>query len=904
MREEGEADPLDRRVRRRLDGELNMEGHELDVEVAFRQSGNALKRNVATSSKPRGRGAPIRAFKRVGKFVTMPVKTHKRLLLLQEQVVKLKKELSALRLELARKLAPEKSSKGMRAAAVSAMISFGVSETKVPHILAASSMYYFGKVVDDDLLAATTAGQYVLQVSDVLKQRLANHFSSNPGSDVTVCLDSSTRSGSVCSFIFGFVDQNGDVCDVFEGFKPMLGGTADLYVEIMGNVISSYPSISLLAIGTDAPSVMVGEEAGFGVLLCKEYEKFIRHDTCEKHGAASVLRVLEAIWPAQMNVPGVCQVSFLCWYILNSDWAYYKGLMITELRKKEAQMDDDVIDMIKTRMRANGTTFLLECEDIVSKKLLKPSKPTSTRWETLSDMILFVNDFWPLLLVAFDDFRELQGSGAPAMSIAAMCSQFIKWCGSKQMLALLSIGAEFVGFWKRHNRCISFDEDVFGQPVHHRVFTRPSRSLLWLMESETIVADVTKLKSFASVLSSFPGKGEEIKSLYEQLYSLALDRIKRNCGRYLSGVYLLGGFGDPEFVPILFEGLTNFLKSDLKPSWRSRHGLRLEKWLNNAKLSGFHAIEFARLTARPFLLEMQALLEIVQPVPTMEHNFLVLCLPSSEQNEQFVKMISESKTDSFLQRLYSWRACFSNTQIVERSFLTLDTVKSNGSYIKGKASMASGKQSSFAPIESRVRVVSKFHEHERYVLKERDDPLKRPQAKSKHDISVTVMRFVKELEPSKQEWALSKEHVTAAKKLEAVSRSAGMSKLMEERIRDGNEEYAIRGEGYVRKSKDVLMKEGSLLAIPVECLCFSDERCEKKGREKKKGNPGELLSCEECLRKFHRKCLVKAELVPKKKPGKTSGAEKYTCGRCSGTDEDHDLYDMNEAALLEENEEE
>jgi hypothetical protein len=203
------------------------------------------------------------------------------------------------------------------------------------------------------------------------------------------------------------------VHDLFEGFGNMDGATASDYVDALLTVLTCYPDAHLMGVGTDAPSVMVGEESGFGVLLSERLRRFIRHDTCEKHGSASVLRVVEALWPAQMNVPGVCQLAYLCWYILNSDWARFKGLMIKELEQPRRDMDDDVIAMIESRAQKSGREFASELSCLrTSSELNKPSKPTSNRWETLSEMICFVNSFWPLLVVAFDDFRELQGASA------------------------------------------------------------------------------------------------------------------------------------------------------------------------------------------------------------------------------------------------------------------------------------------------------------------------------------------------------------------------------------------------------------------------------------------------------------------------------------------------------------
>jgi hypothetical protein len=243
------------------------------------------------------------------------------------------------------------------------------------------------------------------------------------------------------------------------------------------------------------------------------------------------------------------------------------------------------------------------------------------------------------------------------------------------------MAAEFVNAWEKHNNNISSEYDDFDLPVHHRVFTRPSRALRMLVGFETLREDahLRSLPTFAIVCEAFAEKGEDvIVVLFKQLYSLALDRVERSAGRYLSGVYLLGGIADPKFCPVIFEAL-------VKPEHRTKFGLRLEKWISDHPLTGYHKSEFAKLTSPRFLHEMMVLSKLAEPevcLDDFEERFIAE--PDSENRKRLVDAIMIAKEGSFGFVLRSWRSCFSNTQPVELSFLTLDTVKSSGSFIKGK----------------------------------------------------------------------------------------------------------------------------------------------------------------------------------------------------------------------------
>lgn len=879
--EEAGADEREVTLRRRIDFQSD------DPELAVSNALPPLKRTHRAAPEPgRGVGAPIRAVKVSGSRVSMPKRTFKRLMTAKNRVHALETTILELRamLENGREQFPPKMT---RVAACAVLVALGVSESKVPHVLTACATY-FGVKLDQEkeLVAGTTVGSYVKIVGEGLKLRHAQIFEESPGMLVAVGLDTSTRNGVVASYVFS-CQVDGTVFDFFEGFGRMAGSTGSASVDALMEILKVYPTAQLHGVSTDAPATMVGDENGFGALLSSRLERWIRHDLCEKHGAASVLRVLEAVWPAQINVPGVCQLVFLAWYILNSDWDRFRTLMALELLKDRDEMDDDVVKMIDLRLVTSKRSFRDECAFLLQSDLLnKPQKPVSTRWETLSSTLLFVFAFWPLLVVIFDDFRELKGANPPPMSIAVMCAQFVKWCGSVQLRSLLEMAAEFVQIWTDFNSRISHDVDDFDSDVHHRVHQRPGRALFLLMKIEKILQNLKSLPSFSAVQDSFQKEGvAAVVQLYTQLYELALDRVKRNFGRYLSGMYLLGGLADSEFAPIVLEALAGHLGKHDYLNLRTVSGLRLERWLDENPVQGLHRSEFDRATqADGFWDEMLELVLKVEPfeVPALEAGKRVPVLPSAEERRLFANQILSAKLGSFCFILNSWRICQSNTQPVERSFLHMDQAN-RGGVGKGKATVPSGRKISLLGISARVRTASVLHEAEQTSIKDRG--LVRKRAKSAHDVNKMVSTAISTLTPTKEEFTKARADVLKQARPFKVNQQTGVSDwAMAELVRE-NGQYALGNVQYVRKLKDELTKEGRLLQIPIQCTCYSDERCKQKEKQSKKGSKGDMLTCECCLRKYHRKCLL-GEGEVGKKPGKKGNpvVEAFTCKACANRD--------------------
>jgi hypothetical protein len=114
-------------------------------EDSVRSSEEQLLHRKETMKRGVGRGAPIRSFKIFGNFVRLPRKTWKRLLVAKTRVGELERKVEELeKIELERK--PPAVSKEVQVASVALLGSLGVTDSKLPHVLATSSMFLLGKV--------------------------------------------------------------------------------------------------------------------------------------------------------------------------------------------------------------------------------------------------------------------------------------------------------------------------------------------------------------------------------------------------------------------------------------------------------------------------------------------------------------------------------------------------------------------------------------------------------------------------------------------------------------------------------------------------------------------------------------------------------------------------------------
>jgi hypothetical protein len=513
-----------------------------------------------------------------------------------------------------------------------------------------------------------------------------------------------------------------------------------------------------------------------------------------------------------------------------------------------------------------------------SSDLNKPDKPNANRWKTQADMIFFVHRFWRLLVVVFDEVREYLGAGAAAIpgSKAQMATQWIKWAGSSKLHALMEVSVEFLAVWRIHDKEISLPGEDLEAHCYHKVFSRPQRARAVLMNMELalgIAADEPeRFDSYKKMVDAFEGQLEEVRQLYLQIYRMGVDRVKRNSGRYLSGVYAYAGFGDASQAAFVWEAFSHLKSHSKKPARRTHLGERMEKWLREGvkDLSADHAREFNKLTNTQHLDDAHKLLG---PLLTQRE-------PTNEQRVEFVAAIRSSKDNLVAKQLRTWRAALSSTQPVEKTFLDYDNnVPSNSGAKKGKKSQPTGKGPLLGLAVAKVRFAQMAAKVEREKLEavnaREKTNLKKLQSKG-HIRDAWNDKLAK--------LVASAEEIKAARKRLRVETAAlvtprdGVSDAMRARLEHLEQEYNSPRFRHARKKMAALMVEGNDMAVDISFECFPSDQCVR--RETKRGAPGKMFACQQCLKRFHSTCLVEAGILAKK-PAKDATVV-FDCSECSG----------------------
>lgn len=738
-----------------------------------------------------------------------------------------------------------------------------VSASNVPEVIAIVSQYLNGHVRAEHLMAPSTALDYARDSGEVFRQRSIHLIGSNK-LHFFIGTDTSNRGGSIASYVVSYIWENTPVKKFFS-FERMDEKDAAGIAKGIIRVVSTFTEEGgrFLGFSSDAPNVMVGVHDGVGVLLSRHFGRYIRHDRCEHHASACVLRVLETIWPAQMNVESVTQLGYLCWYILNEDWEMYQAYMIRAIDAEPAH--PSVVQMLQ---KFGGSVS-------DAKKLLKkPDKPTGSRWRTLSDMIVFVWQYREVLRLAFDKKRCNEGAGGAAPgSIAAMCSQWIKWASSSKLVALLNVAREYVeDFWKKHDDCIRQKDKLFGVDDSFRVFSRPMRSLMFVHDAETRVAKLDEgimPDSFQSVMDAFGDDQEEdAKALYQKIYRRARNTVARNYSPYLQGVLVFAGAGDPDFLPILWEALSWLKSHKLKPGARTELGLLLQTWLSKQVLDEYEEERFRELSSHAALSQMKQLVDLVAKSGA---SALVNLMRAPPAENQLVCIVAR------------WAASLSHTQCVERTFLEWDQMNDNsmGRSLK-KSTAATGKRSRSELVSGRAkaheilkdvsaRVGVKHtlvdasavandeaeHDHDRPLTKVQDTR-KSLRKRAKTDVAKAMEQVYMEVRVSEKELEKARK-VTRQRQHYLQTPRSGIAPEMADVLDLLDRTVA----GWTAPQKDLedLILAGDVLVISLETQCSA--ACLKAG-ENRSGNPGLMVQCLDCQRLFHVKCMQEEGLLSKK----------------------------------------
>jgi hypothetical protein len=753
-----------------------------------------------------------------------------------------KAEQEVQRLRLLMKKRDRRMSLANRVVVASLLQSQRVSGAQVSHVLSICSLYLTGEVSKNHLIGTTSALKYVRMLDVVLRNRMISFINEN---HLPYCIgtDTSSRGGSIGANVVSFRNpQTNELESHFFGFDSPTGHTSVDLLQCLLDVEKKLDRGRLVGLVTDAPNVMIGKDNGLGVLLCKEMEVFIYHHTCELHALANLLKSLQVVWPAQMNVASVVQFGYLCWYILNSFWKYFKGKMKGMI--KELFEENKVKEMIN---RFDGDSFALKQRQALLG-LKKPDRPVVARFGTLAEIIEFIPKYSEVLRLSFDEFREMYGSGAQNGSVAAMCSQWIKWSGSGRLLALMDMAMEFVEMWKVHNAEIDKWDVHYGTKGNFKTHSRTRRVVRLMMDIDEKLGMLDQLPSKKKVLKAF---GEDMKgevdALYHQLYSVAKKSVLRSGGRYTSGVYLVMAIADPDMCVSAWNALSTYLKNPKRPKpnelRKDKMALYLLHCMETApEFEGYEKDEFESLTSAECKEDM---FELVKK-----------CKSGKEVLVEAI--INPQISNHVAKKLKKQMCCQSVTRNVEQKFQAYDQFQaSSGDKVK-KSSKSTGKAVGIDLVSAKVNVRSFFN-------KIKDKELKQTKNKKKssaaHDEVIKGVKLTWErLDPTEEELKCAKEEVENRTQYQAEPRF-GVS----EAVHDMFAVLEMRFENAKpsKKHLDDLLRDGRAMNIQIKVKCSSD--CLKLDsnmqKDSGKGSEGKTVTCGNCLRIFHVKCMVNESLM-------------------------------------------
>jgi hypothetical protein len=807
---------------------------------------------------------PVKSVKIGGKMQKMVVIAPRRWKGMRTRLMKKTLELKALKQQVkklqrfkekrARRLIP----KGEMVVAASLFQSIGVSARSVPKVMAVASRLFLGDVVGSDLISPNSALTYSNIMGVVAEKRLLKEVQN--GQIFGVAFDSSSRGPfqGLTVTVVSHSDRGGiPTCD-FLRFGNLAGHGAEqladaLVTEICG--LQGQPQNKAHCVGfcTDGPNVMVGAETGVGVRVVEALGVFVRHDICELHASASVARVLESIWPPRVHVCSVTQFVYLGWYLCNWDWELLRAHLLSFPDKGD--LDDVLVALEKFGLEENGE---FAAKKRFREQCLKPEKPATHRFGTVPRALGFLFLYFKPMQFAVEQLRM-----SATEVEAGMCMEFLRWSGSPKLLALLEMACEFCEVWKFYDDMINLPEEHYGVPGSNKVLSRPKRSFDFYRRIESILVDIQALPSFAAAVEAFgEDRREEVNLLYRQLYLMAKERILHNYGRYFRGVYLYGGFGDPEFALVVWEVFSTKKKHSCRPKTLSAEAKKLSELESLVSLTQISEKEKTFLAALTTKKELDAVYQLLTPLRKQEVDV-----------SAFVDGIRSGKSFA-AQTLCSWVVLLSTTQSAESGFRMWDT---RGGASKNKASSATGASSGLQSVESRVRSSTVLARNEKEVLATAKKEKKRARAEAKSDIASAVSNAFAEMLPEDEEIAAAREKVQARRDFSARPLH-GISDEMEAvcaAIEKGFEDFVPTRSW---KTKEVLFQEGLQLEVEIRVVCVAD--CLKPVGQK--GRPLATMACRECERDFHIKCMKEFCFVAQNWDEAKCKSERFLCESCGG----------------------
>lgn len=812
------------------------------VSQRLRRSQEELKRRVGAPTKPAGKhGVSKRRFERLRLRCDS---VERELIRRKDEILRLRKEVRAL------KRSQQNHSREKRAAFHS-YLSRVVSARQIPFIVAACSMYLVGEVIHANISSHATILKDVRQVSLCLKEKLRKYICDNK---LRYCIgfDSSTRGGKITSVCVSYFREDLGVPFVsFLEFRSMYGEKALDYVALLDATIKDFAGGIFCGIATDNTASMSGARGGVGVLLQQKLERFVRHDTCELHASASVIRVIENVWPSVKSRPSVTQFSFLTWYLFNCDWSLCRGYIVSLLDAEDEVMLTRIkahLHKVYPNLELHAAAKELKCSGI----LRKPEKPSSTRWGTLAATMQYVFKYFDILVCVFHTIREKLGPGG-AGSFSAMCTEWLRWSGSKKLRAHLSFCVDFISnLWVQYDEPIYSKDETWGFPNHFQVCCRPRRALDFLIAAEARRDMFTETASYNEMLVAYDRNKREVDAFIKNFYEIVCSRIRGNYGRYLTGIYLLCGLGDPYFAShcwqtfLSWKGL-KFRAETIRKMSPQALRLKTEMESSFSNLDEHHRENLQSLLSKRFFEDAWKIVEIVWGKTV-----------SAEVVKRFSdKILCESMEGNVAAKfLMNSRIHLSTTQSIEHTFSSYDNQPNRAKAFKTKPSQAGGSAPHVTLASARVSIAHTVHEVTKDITGAQRK--KRPRIESAKDTISAVKRSLSELEFEEEEFQRAKECDTKVQD-ERKEHRQGLSTEARKFI-DYIEDQAAAIPG-ARKTLTDLLEEGNKIVLSLALHCFGSDACLSKKKLTSKGRPGKTLKCTDCERLYHVKCLISEKLI-------------------------------------------
>lgn len=366
-----------------------------------------------------------------------------------------------------------------------------------------------------------------------------------------------------------------------------------------------------------------------------------------------------------------------------------------------------------------------------------------------------------------------------------------------------------------------------------------------------------KLPSFERAIAVFKEEEEEekVRELFKNLYEVARDKVLRNCDRYFSGVYLLCGFGDPDFAETLWNVISTYTGRKDAPKKLSRFETIVYKFMEDgvAELHMYHHQRFQKLLGKGYLDAQLALVNVLK----------------SKGREAFVEMVLK-KENLMAQELCKWLGAMSHTQPLEKTFLDYDNqVSRGGSNRKDSATTAHGRGATVVTHTSKVSVArvmtdaiaddvsDSIRTEER---EEQGNAVARPvKPKQSQSIKAKAERFeegMKSMIPTDAQVKDARKVVTKAQEFFTTPRY-GLSERLKQHFQAVDAAMASGEIKDVAKSLESLLVEGKDLDLDI-CvvqMCYGDQRCGKD--VKKYGRKPNMIPCTKCGKEFHPSCVAK-----------------------------------------------